>query len=113
MSSSCALEERILALWPKGDDGKTRLFFLFLFDLNEFKSYGFRFAVTPEQYCSVHNLFPFESYSEPMSEELREKIRSQPAAAALVMTDPIIWGRDIQVRAEEEEPLSNEAEIYL
>jgi HAD superfamily hydrolase (TIGR01456 family) len=60
-------------------------------------AYGLRFAVTPEQYCSVHNLFPFESYDEPLSEELREAIATRPVAAALVFTDPIVWGRDIQL----------------
>ena len=61
------------------------------------QAYGFRLAVTPEQYCTVHNLFPFESYTEPLSEELRKAIATRPAAAALVFTDPIVWGRDIQL----------------
>ncbi len=61
------------------------------------KSYGFKFAVSPEQFCSVFHLFPFEQYNEPVSDELRHKILTQPAAAAFVMTDPIIWGRDIQL----------------
>ncbi len=61
------------------------------------QAYGFRLAVTPEQYCTVHNLFPFEAYNEPLSDELRAAIATRPAAAALVFTDPIVWGRDIQL----------------
>jgi HAD superfamily hydrolase (TIGR01456 family) len=61
------------------------------------KGYGFRFAVTPEQFCTVHNLFPFEKYADSLPAEVHDKVLHEPAGAAFVMTDPLIWGRDIQL----------------
>lgn len=61
------------------------------------RCYGYRLACTPEEYCTVHDLFPFANYSEPMSEELRDAIKTKPVAMVAVFSDPLLWGRDIQV----------------
>lgn len=62
------------------------------------RQYGFANAVTPEQYCAVHNLFPFEQYpADLVPPRLRDLIRTTPVAAAMVYSDPLMWGRDIQL----------------
>lgn len=64
--------------------------------LSAAKAYGFN-ACTPEQYLSVHHSFPFEHYDEPLGDGIRKMIEEKPVSLAMYYSDPIKWGRDIQL----------------
>ena len=58
--------------------------------------YGFK-AVSPEDYLSVFDSFPFERYKCRLSEEMVKMIREKPVALSMVYSDPLLWGRDIEL----------------